>query len=86
MIEFSYPTALLRLLDCPFDFLCPSCIELLFIWSQLVEGVEDGVPRDRVLPGRCPKTPRGSLVVVDSASCTYQLICFVRSGHRGGSA
>lgn len=32
---------LLRLLDLFFYFSCPFCIELLFIWSQLVEESEE---------------------------------------------
>src|SRR5450759_1051211 len=63
MIEFSYPTALLRLLDCPFDFLCPSCIELLFIWSQLVEESQELSRVTEFFTGDVHKHRDGELVV-----------------------
>src|SRR5450759_3415782 len=59
----SVGSALLRLLDCPFDFLCPSCIELLFIWSQLVEKSQELSRVTEFFTGDVHKHRDGELVV-----------------------
>src|SRR5450759_1181248 len=58
-----WASALLRLLDCPFDFLCPSCMELLFIWSQLVEELQELSRVTEFFTGDVHKHRDGELVV-----------------------